>query len=369
MAPALAAADMTQAAAPLLAAAAPAAQDLVILGTFMAAALFFAVVATIRALRKKESPSPPQLSVEDAALYAPQAPSESAPPPLPPAVAAARPSGDAENPFAPPLAAPDPLPEPPPFVPEGEGIFRYFRVSTAIYRKIDLIFIGLIFLIFAGLTSGSASGGGDTEIPLDQKFKPEALIVSIFFQVLLMGIAYAFVARRIRQSEWLGLRWRQWWMVFAIAPVTVFCMWCLMGFLALSGWNGWLEKVFNIESLQESVKLLKEAKDPVVIVLMAVAAVLVAPVAEEIVFRGYLYPAAKRFCGPVGGIIFSSLVFSAAHGNVVALLPLFILAVLLCLIYEFTGSIWANISVHFLFNAATVAVQLLVRYGIVPTDS
>jgi membrane protease YdiL (CAAX protease family) len=287
------------------------------------------------------------------------------PPPLPPVAAT---GGDADNLYAPPLAAPDPLPPPPPFVPEGEGIFRYFRVPTAIYRKIDLIFIGLIFVIFAGLTSGSAGSGAESEIPLEQKFKPEALIVSIFFQVLLMGMTCAFVARRIGQAEWLGLRWRQWWLSFAIAPVAVFCMWCLMGFLALSGWNGWLERIFDIESLQESVKLLKEAKDPVVLVLMAVAAVLVAPVAEEIVFRGYLYPAAKRFCGPVGGIIFSSLVFAAAHGNVVALLPLFILAVLLCLIYEFTGSIWANISVHLLFNAATVAVQLMVRYGIIPTE-
>ena len=92
---------------------------------------------------------------------------------------------------------------------------------------------------------------------------------------------------------------------------------------------------------------------------------IVAPIAEEVVFRGYLYPAAKRFCGPAGAVLFSSLVFAAAHGNVVALLPLFALAVLLCLIYEFTGSIWASISVHFLFNAATVAMQLLARSGLV----
>jgi membrane protease YdiL (CAAX protease family) len=273
------------------------------------------------------------------------------------------------DPYAAPLSeALPPAPEPV-FVPEDTGIFRFFRVSTAIYRKIDLIFIGLVFLIFAGLTVGSGGEGGHSEVPVEQKFRPEALVVSIFFQFLLMGMACAFVVRRIGQAEWLGLRWRKWWMVFAIAPVTVFCMWCFMGFLQVTGWNGWLEKVFDIDSLQESVKVLKEAKDPVVVALMAVAAVLVAPMAEEVVFRGYLYPAAKRFCGPLGGMIFSSLVFAAAHGNVVALLPLFILAMLLCLIYEFTGSIWANISVHFLFNAATVAIQLLVRQGIIPTDS
>jgi membrane protease YdiL (CAAX protease family) len=118
--------------------------------------------------------------------------------------------------------------------------------------------------------------------------------------------------------------------------------------------------------MQEAVKLLQEAKDPLVLALMSVAAVFVAPVTEEVIFRGYLYPAAKRFCGPAGAILFSSLVFAAAHGNVVALLPLFALAVVLCLLYEFTGSIWACISVHFLFNAATVSIQLLARSGVIP---
>jgi membrane protease YdiL (CAAX protease family) len=117
--------------------------------------------------------------------------------------------------------------------------------------------------------------------------------------------------------------------------------------------------------MQEAVKVFQEVKDPVVIVLMAVTAAVVAPLAEETVFRGYLYPAAKRFCGPAGGMIFSSLVFAAAHGHVVALLPLFVLAMILCLLYEFTGSILACMSVHFLFNAATVTIQLLVRYGII----
>lgn len=344
----------------------PSAEDLAILGSFLAAALFFAVVATVRALTKKrEQPPALPMSPEDAALYAPGVAAEP-PAPLPPPQPTAEAAGDL---YAPPQAAPDPEPAPAPFVPEGTGIFRYFRVSTAIYRKIDLIFIGLVFLIFAGLTTASGGEGGHSEVPVEQKFQPEALVVSIFFQFLLMGMACAFVVRRIGQAEWLGLRWRKWWLSFLIAPVAVFCMWCLMGFLQVTGWNGWLERVFHIESLQESVKVLKEAKDPVVVVLMAVAAVFVAPMAEEVVFRGYLYPAAKRFCGPLGGMIFSSLVFASAHGNVVALLPLFILAMLLCLVYEFTGSIWANISVHFLFNAATVAIQLLVRYGIVPTDS
>jgi uncharacterized protein len=327
---------------------------MVIIGTFVTAAVLFLVFWLGRkALGMDRSDASSPDGLPPAVPAAPESPA--LPPPLPAThtVAAER-----DSPYAPPASAalPLPAPEPGPAAPAGR-----FRVPVGHYRLIDLPLIGLVFLIYFGLT---AMPGGE-EIPLEQKYRPDVLVISIFFQLVLMGMVAAFVLWRVKLTAWLGLRWKMWPLAIAIAPVTVFFMWCLMGALHLTGWNGWLEKSLGIESMQEAVKLLQEAKDPLVVILMAVAAVIVAPLAEEVVFRGYLYPAAKRFCGPAGAILFSSLVFAAAHGNVVALLPLFSLAVILCLLYELTGSIWASISVHFLFNAATVGIQLLARSGII----
>jgi membrane protease YdiL (CAAX protease family) len=313
--------------------AAPDGASLVIIFTFLSAAVIFAVFWAVRtALGKVSFSAAPAAGV-----------------PAPDAEDAPEPPGGELAPPLPPLQA-----EP--------GFSRWLKVTVSHYRLLDLPLIGLVFVVYFALT---ALPGGNDETPLDQKFRPDVLVASIFFQLLLMGMVAGFVVWRVKLADWLGLRWKLWPLALAIAPLTVFFMWCLMGALFFSGWNTWLEQSLGIESMQEAVKLLQEAKDPQVVVLMAVAAVIVAPIAEEVVFRGYLYPAAKRFCGPAGAVLFSSLVFAAAHGNVVALLPLFALAVLLCLIYEFTGSIWASISVHFLFNAATVAMQLLARSGLV----
>jgi membrane protease YdiL (CAAX protease family) len=295
----------------------------------VAAGIFAASVAIRQAMRKGR----------DAPVGGPAA---EGPPPLP---------DEAPWPYQTPAAAP-PSPEP-----AGR-----LRVRTDFYRMLDLPLIGLVVLVYFALT---AMPGAPSEVPLEKKFTAQALIGSMVFQLMLMGMVVGFMSWRAKPAEWLGLRWQSWPLAFAIAPLTVFFMWCLMGALHLSGWNGWLERSLGIDSMQEAVKLLQESQDVLVVGLMAVAAVLVAPVAEEVVFRGYLYPAGKRFCGPVGGVLFSSLVFAAAHGNVVALAPLFVLAVLLCAIYEFTGSLWACIAVHFLFNGATVAVQLLARAGAV----
>ncbi|MGH9737260.1 MAG: lysostaphin resistance A-like protein [Candidatus Acidiferrales bacterium] len=56
------------------------------------------------------------------------------------------------------------------------------------------------------------------------------------------------------------------------------------------------------------------ATRPLTILFMATA-VLVAPLVEETIFRGYLYPVAARSFGVVGGIIFTGAVFGLLHGS------------------------------------------------------
>ena len=152
-----------------------------------------------------------------------------------------------------------------------------------------------------------------------------------------------------------------------IAPATVVVMWMIFGGLHASGYVKWMESLGS-ETVQETVKLLQESKDPLVIGLMAATAVLVAPVCEEVVFRGYFYPVAKRFAGAWPAALCSAMVFAAAHGNLTALLPLFLFGLALVFIYEKTGSLWAPVAVHFCFNGATVVAQLAVRYLDIPVE-
>jgi membrane protease YdiL (CAAX protease family) len=256
--------------------------------------------------------------------------------------------------------APDLVPfesstQPPPFPVKG--------VPTWFYNSFDLLGLGFIYLAFSGLiitslrmpeTSGKVIG-------------PTELVSSIGFQLIIAGIVTAFVITRVRPMEWLGLKWQRWPLVFLIAPAAVFLMWMILGGLGALGYMKWIESL-GVEAMQDSVKLLQETKDPIVLALIVCAAVIAAPICEEIVFRGYFYPAAKKFAGPWVAAICSALVFSAAHGSLVALLPIFILGCLLVFIYEKTGSLWATIAVHFCFNGATVGLQLAARYFNIPLD-
>jgi membrane protease YdiL (CAAX protease family) len=86
-----------------------------------------------------------------------------------------------------------------------------------------------------------------------------------------------------------------------------------------------------------------------------VMAIIVAPVAEEVIFRGYLYPIGKRYAGPFFAMVLTSLLFAALHGHAASLPALFTLAMCLGLAYEKTGTLLVPLIMHAVFNAISVA--------------
>ena len=71
-----------------------------------------------------------------------------------------------------------------------------------------------------------------------------------------------------------------------------------------------------------------------------------APVGEEIFFRGFLLTALVSAIGGLRGAVVSSAVFSVAHLNVGTLFPIFVMGMLLSWLYLRTGSIWPPIVAH-----------------------
>jgi membrane protease YdiL (CAAX protease family) len=96
---------------------------------------------------------------------------------------------------------------------------------------------------------------------------------------------------------------------------------------------------------------------------LGAAAVLLAPVTEEMLFRGILYPAIKRFGYPRLALWSTSLLFAAIHMNAVTFVPLATLALILTALYEWTDNLLAPIAAHVLFNALNFAMLLMQQAG------
>jgi membrane protease YdiL (CAAX protease family) len=87
-------------------------------------------------------------------------------------------------------------------------------------------------------------------------------------------------------------------------------------------------------------------------VFLGVVAMVVAPVVEEMLFRGILYAALKQQGWPRLALWGSSTLFALVHSNMASFVPLLIFAVLLVRLYESFENLLAPIVAHSLFNAA-----------------
>lgn len=92
---------------------------------------------------------------------------------------------------------------------------------------------------------------------------------------------------------------------------------------------------------------------------MALTAVVV-PAIEEVIFRGVLYRWLRRFSSMGVAIALSALLFGSVHGIIHLIPALAVLGAVLAWTYERTGSLWAPIVIHGIFNA----IMMLLLYGV-----
>jgi len=95
------------------------------------------------------------------------------------------------------------------------------------------------------------------------------------------------------------------------------------------------------------------------LLLAAATGVIIAPLAEEFLFRGYLYGTLRRYLTAPVAIALNAALFALIHANLMALPALFVLAICLCLAYEATGSLWVPVVMHLVFNFITLAMVYL----------
>jgi uncharacterized protein len=96
-------------------------------------------------------------------------------------------------------------------------------------------------------------------------------------------------------------------------------------------------------------------------IVAALLIVVVAPICEEIFFRGFFFAGMRSRLSFWPAALISAALFGSVHltdANLVAGLQLGILGLVLAAVYERTDSLWSNIAVHMFNNA--IAFTLLV---------
>ena len=96
--------------------------------------------------------------------------------------------------------------------------------------------------------------------------------------------------------------------------------------------------------------------------LVAVVAVVLmvglAPVAEELFFRGMLFSGLRDRMSPWPAALLAGLIFGSIHApsGLTAVVPLAALGVMFCWLYERTGSLWPSVIAHAINNGLALAL-------------
>ena len=178
---------------------------------------------------------------------------------------------------------------------------------------------------------------------------PGAIVVQLVLEVLIVAIIIAALPKvsGFPLAE-LGFR--------ALRPSDV--LYGLLGAVAMlvivQGSSTLLDTLTHQVHEQQVIELFKQLRSPSTMWFFAVFAAVVAPIAEETIFRVFLFNAAMRYGGFWIGAIVSGICFGAVHGDAYAFLPLALGGMVLCYVYYRSGNAFSSMISHGLFNAVTL---------------
>ena len=161
----------------------------------------------------------------------------------------------------------------------------------------------------------------------------------------------------LRRASWPDLGFRR-------AQPNVLALGCGLLFLAffVNFVNNLVMWALGVElQVQEFGFLIQKLEQPAFLLFTGIV---VAPVVEEIVMRGFLFGGLRQRLGWVKAALVSSALFGALHLSIAAFLPTASLGLLFCFLYQRSNSIWPGIILHTLINGVGLCgTYLLTQYG------
>jgi membrane protease YdiL (CAAX protease family) len=114
--------------------------------------------------------------------------------------------------------------------------------------------------------------------------------------------------------------------------------------------------LFDLRAQVDLVPIFAELSSPW---WFLVAGIVVAPVVEELFFRGFVFAGLRGRYGWLKAALASSALFAVIHLQPLAIPPVFIMGFIFAILYQRSGSIWPAILMHLATNALGLGAAYL----------
>ncbi len=148
-----------------------------------------------------------------------------------------------------------------------------------------------------------------------------------------------------------------WWGVrtyFLILPIFIMFLIGLVIFASMISYEPPTHPL--IEVLLEEEKL-----SPWTIFASFLIACVIGPMVEETFFRGFFYPAVRKYLGVGWTAVITSMIFAGVHENLFSFIPIFFLGLVLCYLYEKRSSLISCVTLHIIHNTAFIVYFFLMK--------
>jgi membrane protease YdiL (CAAX protease family) len=243
---------------------------------------------------------------------------------------------------------------------DAQPMPSYARVdSRTPFRWTDLVYLAIFYIVTGGIIFFIVGAGafiffGVAPSELRDSTAASATVI-IITQALLSGamllFLYVMVRGRSAAPFWQTLGWRSFRNMASGASVVLRYV---FGGFALAVAAGWLGNFVGRESGIPMEKLFGSARS--VLMLMALG-ILVAPLVEETIFRGCVFPVIARKFGVNPGIIATGALFGLAHAQQLGFAwgPIVLIVgvgIVLTYVRARAGTVAASYFVHLGYNGA-----------------
>jgi membrane protease YdiL (CAAX protease family) len=242
------------------------------------------------------------------------------------------------------------------------------------------LFIGfmLLYILFLSTVFPAISGYSILELQNTANLKDPKVIAYLKLTQILYSITVYFAPAAVFAYLWqskplkaLGMDKTPPFITILLSVLIMFCCLAMVG--ALGEWNQSWPLPQSMKDTQVQLdKLTKVMLDmphlsDLFINLILIA--LVPSIAEELFFRGVLQPVMIDVMRMKWlGVVFTAIIFSAVHGDMLAFMPRILLGFLLGAIYLISGNLWLSIAGHFFNNGMQVIAMYLFQAGYMKTD-
>lgn len=227
-------------------------------------------------------------------------------------------------------------------------------VSDITLRPADLILFTILILFYGtkALSAGVTPETGEVTF--------NSLLCNCGMQIVILSVVI-FRLVRLKKTKDLNLKNIKFSTIIGYPLLTYISIVCISIILEQFNYSKLISELTGAPLEQIAVSTLRETDSLSTIISLAISAGLIAPITEEFLFRGYIYPILKKSLGMKLAIVLSALLFGIVHASLVPLLPLTILGIAFACLYEKCNTIWAPIMAHAIFNNITLLAILYAR--------